>query len=487
MATETYTPDTQDGEQVCHRRGARTSTPRFQQLKRVSDIASGGLQSQSAGPSSNALLAASGTLLLDKPSARESRPQRLGNTFGGAQTRRVDELQDCFTSKHANRCEQLRAKLAMLDEQAATLKRRLETLECELQDASAERTARRGSRHGIDDGALVEEGRPFEGSSAVTTVTPLPIPLGIDMETASVSGDVSRVRSTPVTQEDLQPPRPSSANDSGSIGSGEASAPRSGRTSGVGNPDIIQLHGSQVSPILTRRRAEARFREATALQDNAMKELRAHALDLERRIHKQQHWMRQVDKKVLEAEIARTKYTVRLEHSERRVKSLGEELSKAYERMSNMLEERMKYEDIGARNDALLTYMDVIGKADKAQKITDSNSNKDDLKQVLEKWCQHGELQSQYQDLMEQCRDKLRLVRDVMTHSAKIEEQMEQLYELWCAVPVALKESIFFMVPNSRMTTTGMHPATAIQHAQRFNMQIHAAQQACCHMLESIE
>merc|ERR1712110_838373 len=100
-------------------------------------------------------------------------------------------------------------------------------------------------------------------------------------------------------------------------------------------------------------------------------------------MHRQQMWMKQVDEQILKAEITKAKYGIRLSTAQQRVKSLGEDLSQAYENTTKLLEERLGVEDISARNDALILYLNVIGHADIAN-AADFTQNKEELSTLLD-------------------------------------------------------------------------------------------------------
>jgi hypothetical protein len=108
-------------------------------------------------------------------------------------------------------------------------------------------------------------------------------------------------------------------------------------------------------PLLARRRAEARFKEATVVHENSMAHMKAELHEIERRTVKQQTWMKHVDEQVLQVELTKARYQVRLDGARKRIETLGKDLSKSYEHMGGLLEDRLEVEDLGARNDALVS------------------------------------------------------------------------------------------------------------------------------------
>merc|ERR1719230_878123 len=92
-------------------------------------------------------------------------------------------------------------------------------------------------------------------------------------------------------------------------------------------------------PLLVRRRAEARFREASYVHENSINQMKAELQEIERRTVKQQNWMKHVDAQVLKVELTKAAYRVRLDSARKRVETLGKHLSQAYENMEELLQE----------------------------------------------------------------------------------------------------------------------------------------------------
>lgn len=343
---------------------------------------------------------------------------------------RMEELQDIFASRHSDQCEELRFRLASLGDEVVALRTQIQTLELQLQEASAERTARE-----------VEVFRPGKGGDPASLAANATLP-------------------EEATDDPASPARPRSANDKSGASGGENS-PGGGRAE-LKKAATKDLYNQEVlSPILHRRRAEARFREASLVHETSISQMKAEIVEVERRMHKQQMWMRSVDEQILKAEITKTRYTIRLSAAQQRVKTLGENLSAAYENTTKMLEERLGVEDLSAKNDALITYLNVIGQAD-IHNANDFTPNKQELRTLMDS-CKKSQQQSdRFAELVEQVHSRERLTVDITKNAAKLHHLNEQIQTLWSNVPAALKESVFYKIPRGAM----MHPATAIQQMQ---------------------
>merc|ERR1712050_728605 len=104
---------------------------------------------------------------------------------------------------------------------------------------------------------------------------------------------------------------------------------------------------------------------------------------------------------------------VRLNKAERRVKSLSHDLSQAYEKIVGLLDERIRAEDAKARNEALVAYLNVIGRAD-LKNEAEFTRNKNELCTLLECCRKNNACQERLESLEEECRNKQVLIHDII-------------------------------------------------------------------------
>jgi hypothetical protein len=218
-------------------------------------------------------------------------------------------------------------------------------------------------------------------------------------------------------------------------------------------------------PLLVRRRAEARFKEASYVHEKAINQMKAELQEIERRTVKQQNWMKQVDAQVLKTELTKTSYQVRIDNAKKRVATLGKDLSLAYENMTLLLEERLEVEDMGAKNDALIWYLHLLGVKDNDN---DANfiDNKKELLYLNERSAKLRSKRSQLDDLFEQVRCTQLLASDIVKHSEELAILSEQLHLLWTQVPSDWKDSVLKSVQKGLASPFTMHPVNAIQTLQ---------------------
>lgn len=218
-------------------------------------------------------------------------------------------------------------------------------------------------------------------------------------------------------------------------------------------------------PLLVRRRAEARFKEASLVHENSINQMKVELQEIERRMVKQQNWMKHIDSEVLKVELTKARYQVRLESARKRVDGLGMELSKAYENMNILLEERLEVQDLAAKNDALVQYLHVLGVADQ-ENSKNFIENKEELLSLNEHIKRMREKRATLDDLLEQVRCSQTLSGDIVRRSEELSWLTEQLHQLWNLVPVEWKDSVFKSVQKGAAAPLAMHPVNAIQALQ---------------------
>merc|ERR1712183_76063 len=159
-------------------------------------------------------------------------------------------------------------------------------------------------------------------------------------------------------------------------------------------------------------------------------------------MHKQYTWMKHLGEQVLEANIAKARYQVRLDSAEKRTKSLGQELSKAYAEMTRLLKKRLEIEGTTAHNDALVAYLNYIGNQDRrnAEGFVENKATLDSLQSIFKN--SHA-CRRKYDLVIENVYNKERLSTEVLEHTESLMILNEQLHKLWTAVPPSVKLAVF--------------------------------------------
>jgi hypothetical protein len=238
----------------------------------------------------------------------------------------------------------------------------------------------------------------------------------------------------------------------------------SGRTSRPTSADK-KYQDEVLLPLLVRRRAEARFKEATVVHESSLHQMKAEAQEIERRTVKQQNWMKSVDAQVLKVELTKATYQVRLDCARKRVATLGEDLSKAYENMAELLQKRLEVENLAAVNDALIWYLHFLGETDTENKEHFIN-NKEDLLHLKGHSQRLRDRCSYLDDILEQVRSTQCLASDIVKNGEELSHICEQLNQVWNLVPIEWKDSVVKSVQKGLSSPLSMHPVNAIQALQ---------------------
>lgn len=349
---------------------------------------------------------------------------------------RAGELQDIFTSPVSAKCEELRAQLGDLDKEADDLRAHIAGLEQELHLERSNKVRSSTSR-GEDAEGVGSDGPG--GFMAPSNKTRTPTQGGSPSRRYGSVSDGAQA--SPKQGRNLHTDRfgigSAMAED---FGIDEKPSPEMVRM--TFNADNDQEEASALSPLLFQRRAEARYREARQCHESIVAHMREELTTLERRITKQQLWLKHIDEQVFKAEVAKMQYQVRLSTAQRRTQSLGQDLSKAYKHMSELLRQRMAVEDVAAENDAIDMYIDVVRAAD-VENSDNFIENKAEVAALLGVCNQFRESQGRLEGLLEQVREKQTISMKVIEKAEALNSLNDQLHKMWIMVPANLKQRVF--------------------------------------------
>merc|ERR1711974_86236 len=215
-----------------------------------------------------------------------------------------------------------------------------------------------------------------------------------------------------------------------------------------------------------RRRAEVRFRDTNMAHEATMATMKQASEDVQRCMRKQRQWMRVVDEQVLATEISKVQYSVRLDKAQKRIDSLSGELSQAYGNVVGLLDERLRAEDMRARNEALTAYLNCLGVADDKNREFFSENRKE-LKELLQCTRVCRDLRDRLEVVEDQCQIKHGVLGDILNYCTWVKKSHQQLQTAWNNVPASLKEQVFFKAPNSKSSravgaTKASHPVNSM-------------------------
>jgi GGDEF domain-containing protein len=332
----------------------------------------------------------------------------------------MDALQATFAlPSQKERTEQLRCRLAQLDNEVAGLRICVAKLESEMQEMTTMRLCKEGSTQA--------DGAPSAAQLALQEDEPGP-------EEEKKNRDAQSMQISLVLN-------------------------HSPSHQGI---DVQQLTSDVLTPLLNRRRAEARAREATQLHETSMVQMVDEIKMIEIRRGRQEAWMKQVDEQILQAQVARSLYVSRQQAAEQRTKLLGEELSKAYDTINQWARQRLEVEKAKAVNEGLNEYLHAIAEA---ESTTDFPNNRKEVCDLLEECRNNRELHATLDMKLENLQDKQGQALELLDKVDELLPMFERLTKLWSMVPAAVRSHIFFSGATADTRVEGF-PGPAIDKAQ---------------------
>merc|ERR1719272_2819225 len=202
--------------------------------------------------------------------------------------------------------------------------------------------------------------------------------------------------------------------------------------------------------------------------------MKAEQAEIDRRTAKQSTWLKTVDNQILQIELTKARYTVRLESARKRTETLGQDMSKAYENMTGLLDERIGVEYSAAKNDAMVAYLHLLGVSD-TDNANHFIDNKKDLLFLNERSTRLRIKRAQLETLLDQVRTTQLLATDIVKHSDELASLADLLHQLWNLVPVEWKDSVFKSVQKGLAGPLSMHPVNAIQALQGASSHVNGA------------
>jgi len=366
---------------------------------------------------------------------------------------RMSQLQKIFTSCNSEESDAIREQLASLDEEAEGLRSKLALLERELQEVHGElppnsisagaaghvpSDVRGTSEDGEEDGCGSvwddDFAKPSEHGEATDEV---PFPTGETLETQDNKTKTPDRKSSspgsPLNNPPLEPPDL--------------------------RREMSQMYTQEIiSPILWRRRAEARFREASLVHERCISQRTAEMMEVERRRHKQELWIKDIEEQILQAEMAKAQYKIRAKSAECRIRDLSKGIQSAYVHTKALLEERLSMEDNSIRNDALVSYLDDLWNADAANGASFQDSRRE-IRALVERFLWKTKCAADLDRATEAVQHKQRLLHDMLRLAEALQVVIDNLKTAWLRLPAATKETI----SHKAQTLAAMPPAAALQ------------------------
>lgn len=349
--------------------------------------------------------------------------------------RRVEDLQRIFTSHHSAECSQLRERLGALDEEADQLRKWIVELEQQQRALFLQPSAAGEGGEGAD-------------------------------KDATKDANHDRLSGGPSVDEDSDERKRSMRVRRPGLSMGE---------------DERKNHQEALNHQL----------EQTAkMQEGLIEELQAEVRSLELQSAKEEKWVKKLEGEVLDTEITKVRYRVRLESANARNEDLSELLKGAYEKMSQLLKARVLSKEESAKNDAILQYLQDIFKSneEQAQNFVD---NRDALKQLMSQ-CQHSRhLRDSAIKLSGRMRQEEELVDSLVLSTDDLSRKLEMVQSIWMTIPAEVKSSVALQEEAAafKAKRASVHPLNAIRglrdHVQYINSKLQNVRSQCQVLLDN--
>jgi len=377
---------------------------------------------------------------------------------------RVNDLQRIFTSRHANECASLRNLLLNIEEEAVGLRRKIAELEQE----------QKGILHGASEKEREEKERAekealekAENDFLTETVDP-EAPGAVDnaagetSQSLSLAGGAKLVSPQQSTDGRKYDPRPSDAR----------------RQAFSLDQDERKNHQDALVQQL----------EQTAKQQEQLIEELEHELrTIEFQKEKQDKWITKLEGEVLDTEITKVRYRVRLQSSTERGCALSELLKKSYEKMSALLKDRVSSEEESAKNDAILQYLQVVFN-NNAQEF---QNNRSELKGLMMRCERNKEMKVKVGALDERLRKEQNLADQLVQKTDELSRKLDSVQAFWMTIPAEVKSAVHLQEEAAafKAKRTTVHPLNAIRAIKEGVQHLNAKQQIvlrmCNELLES--
>jgi hypothetical protein len=342
----------------------------------------------------------------------------------------VNDLQRIFTSRHANESTELRHQLLNIEEEAEKLRRKIAELEQEQKvilhgaESKQEKEKEAGEKN-EKEAAENADSDEFDADASVPAKT--------------AAGDGSQRSKLEVSKSGME-------SEEG------RKLSKSRRQGMIFQEDERKNHQEALLQQL----------EQTAKQqENLIGELESELKDLHLQKEKQDKWTAKLQGEVLDTEITKVRYRVRLESATARSKGLSELLKGSYEKMSTLLKDRVASEEESAKNDAILQYLQVVFKSN----TLEFQDNREQLRGLMHKCQDNKQLKQRVCAYDAQLRKEQNIAKELIQKTDELQRKLEAVQAFWMTIPADVKTSVQFQEEAAafKAKRTMVHPLNAIR------------------------
>eukprot|EP00746_Dinoflagellata_sp_MGD_P072852 gnl/MRDRNA2_/MRDRNA2_29555_c0_seq1.p1 gnl/MRDRNA2_/MRDRNA2_29555_c0~~gnl/MRDRNA2_/MRDRNA2_29555_c0_seq1.p1 ORF type:complete len:462 (-),score=114.17 gnl/MRDRNA2_/MRDRNA2_29555_c0_seq1:65-1450(-) len=384
---------------------------------------------------------------------------------------RVNDLQRIFTSRHANECSSLRQLLLSIEDEAVNLRRKIAELEQE----------QKTILHGANEKEKEEKERAEKEAADKAESEAENVDLPVDHQ---------------YTIEKF-----SSNHGDGSLAAGsQMSMPAGGGSRLLKRPEQpeqpMRKHSQakRQGMILTEDERKnhqellvQQLEQTAKQQEQLIEELENEFATIQFQKEKQDKWIAKLEGEVLDTEITKVRYRVRLQSATDRGCALSELLKSSYEKMSVLLKDRVSSEEESAKNDAILQYLQVVFN-NNAQEFQD---NRIELKSLMSRCGQNKDLKERVKVFDERLRKEHNIADQLVQKTDELSRKLDAVQAFWMTIPAEVKSAVHLQEEAAafKAKRTTVHPLNAIRSIKEGVSHLNAKQQIvlrmCNELLES--
>lgn len=222
-------------------------------------------------------------------------------------------------------------------------------------------------------------------------------------------------------------------------------------------------------------------------QEQLIEELEGELHGLEYEKEKQDKWIKKLEGEVLDTEITKVRYRVRLESSTARGCDLSELLKGSYEKMSALLKDRVSSEEESAKNDAILQYLQVVFH----NNAQDFQDNRSELRSLMSRCQQNKELKDRVSSLDTRLRKEHGIANQLVQKTDELTRKLDAVQAFWMTIPAEVKNSVHLQEDSAafKAKRSAVHPLNAIRSIKEGVSILNTKQQilmrSCGELLES--
>lgn len=366
---------------------------------------------------------------------------------------RVSDLQRIFTSRHASECSMLRAQLLSIEDEADQLRKKIEELEQQQKEIlhgaqskleKEKEAAKKAEKEAADKAAGVDADEDIEVSMALQKMK-------------SDGGEV---------------PQESAILGTGKLQVSQGQGQDFEKSSTIRRQGMIFAEEDRK----THQEALVHQLEQTAVQqEQLIQELEVELQALDEQKEKHDKWIARLEGEVLDTEITKVRYRVRVQSSTARSQGLSELLKGSYEKMAALLKDRVAAEEESAKNDAILQYLQVVFD----NNLQTFQDNRVELRKLMQKCEQNKELKDRVSTFHTILQREQNVADQLVQRTDELLKKLDAVQGFWMTIPAEVKSALALQEEAAafKARRETVHPLNAIRTIKEGVSYLNAKQQ----------